>query len=190
MRKIFTPFEWQEGRHKVSPQPRVGYAWVLCGDGLATEKLDGTNVRLTTRNGHLVRIEKRRHPKKSQKREGILDPWYIDADPNDPANKHIISAVSNTDTSGWPDGEHCCEAVGPKIQGNPLGLEVNVCVPFELRVGKIPIYHDAPRDWHALKEYLRDLESLYSPGHLAEGIVFHHPNGSMSKIRRKDFDYD
>lgn len=31
------------------------------------------------------------------------------------------------------------------------------------------------------------LESKFAPGHLAEGIVFHHPDGRHAKIKRKDF---
>jgi hypothetical protein len=31
------------------------------------------------------------------------------------------------------------------------------------------------------------MQSLYSPGHLAEGIVFHHSDGRRAKIKRKDF---
>lgn len=37
--------------------------------------------------------------------------------------------------------------------------------------------------------FLKTLDSLYSPGHLAEGIVFHHPDGRRAKIKRKDFRY-
>jgi len=35
--------------------------------------------------------------------------------------------------------------------------------------------------------FLTSLESRYAPGHLAEGIVFHHPDGRRAKIKRKDF---
>jgi hypothetical protein len=31
------------------------------------------------------------------------------------------------------------------------------------------------------------LDSRFAPGHLAEGIVFHHPDGRRAKIKRKDF---
>ena len=38
-----------------------------------------------------------------------------------------------------------------------------------------------------LWDFLAQLESRYAPGHLAEGIVFHHPDGRRAKIKRKDF---
>ena len=86
--------------------------------------------------------------------------------------------------SGWPDGEHSAEAVGPHVQGNPLGLTVHRCVPFNL---EIPEYENVPRNFDSLKAFLSTLESKYAPGHLAEGIVFHHPDGRRAKIKRKDF---
>jgi hypothetical protein len=31
------------------------------------------------------------------------------------------------------------------------------------------------------------LDSQFAPGQLAEGVVFHHPDGRRAKIKRKDF---
>lgn len=165
-------------------QPREGCNWVFAGEGRATEKLDGTNVRLTVRRGHVVRVEKRRNPSKLQKQQGIIDAWYVDADEFSKEDKWIFEAVKGTDVSGWPDGEHPAEALGPNVQGNPLGLERHLCVPFNL---EIPVYEDVPRSFEGLKSFLEKLDSKFSPGHLAEGIVFHHPDGRRAKIKRKDF---
>ncbi|HET8658882.1 MAG TPA: hypothetical protein VFM55_07775 [Micromonosporaceae bacterium] len=44
-----------------------------------------------------------------------------------------------------------------------------------------------PRSFGELRDYLAKLESRFAPGHLAEGIVFHHPDGRRAKIKRKDF---
>ena len=92
--------------------------------------------------------------------------------------------LAETITSDWPDGEHSVEALGPKIQSNPLGLANHICVPFNL---KPTIYEGVPRDYEFLRGFLSDLDSKFSPGHLAEGIVFHHPDGRRAKIKRKDF---
>ena len=88
------------------------------------------------------------------------------------------------DISGWPDGEHSAEALGPNIQGNPLGLAQNMCLPFNLDA---PIYKTVPTTFEGLRAFLNTLDSLFSPGHTAEGIVFHHPDGRRAKIKRKDF---
>jgi hypothetical protein len=51
----------------------------------------------------------------------------------------------------------------------------------------VPVFEDVPRGYDELREYLARLDSKYAPGHLAEGIVFHHPDGRRAKIKRKDF---
>lgn len=183
MEKIPTLYE-RDDKFKVTPKPKEDCAWVFDGQGMATEKLDGMNVRLTIRAGQMVRLEKRRNPSKVQKANGIKDGWYVDADEHGPEDKWLHEAARNTDVSDWPDGEHSSEALGPHIQGNPLGLEQGLCLPFNMSA---PVYEDVPRSFDELKVYLATLDSKFSPGHLAEGIVFHHPDGRRAKIKRKDF---
>ncbi|MEU6149174.1 RNA ligase family protein [Actinosynnema sp. NPDC047251] len=183
MEKIPTLFE-RDDRFRVVDRPRAECAWVFAGEGVGTEKLDGTNVRLTVRSGHLVRVEKRRNPGKEQKLLGIVDGWYVDTSPDAADDKWVLAAAGNTDVTGWADGEHSCEALGPRIQGNPLGLADHLCVPFDVAA---PVYEQAPRGYRELAAYLAGLESRFSPGNLAEGIVFHHPDGRRAKIKRKDF---
>ena len=185
MEKIPTIFDRGDD-FKVVNRVRAGCEWVFEGDGAPTEKLDGTNIRLTLRSGNVVRVEKRRNPTKLQKKQGIIDGWYIDADESSPEDRWLYEAVRNTDVKDWPDGEHSCEALGPKIQGNPLGLAEHRCVPFNL---EIPVYSVPERGFDQLKQLLDALESKFAPGHLAEGLVFHHPDGRRAKIKRKDFDY-
>ena len=182
MNKIPTVFQ-RDDRFKVTDTLHPNCLWVADGEGVATEELDGTNIRVTTRAGTAVRVEKRRNPTEAQKAEGIRDGWYVDATADD---KWIFEAVANTMASTavcWPDGEHCCEALGPKIQGNPLGIPYHICVAFDLLIQ----YYDAPRTFEGLRAFLATLDSKYSPGRLAEGIVFHHPDGRRAKIKRKDF---
>ncbi len=183
MEKIPTLFERDE-HFRVVDKPRPECRWVFDGEGLATEKLDGTNVRLTVRSGLLVRVEKRRNPSKAQKQQGVKDGWYVDTDEFSKEDRWILDAARHTDVTSWPDGEHACEAMGPSIQGNPLGLAEHRCVPFNMSV---PSYDGIPRGYADLQAYLATLESRFAPGHLAEGIVFHHPDGRRAKIKRKDF---
>lgn len=63
-------------------------------------------------------------------------------------------------------------------------LDDHVCVPFDMAA---PTVDEVPRDYDRLWDFLAELESRYAPGHLAEGIVFHHPDGRRAKIKRKDF---
>jgi len=182
MKKIETIFD-RGDNFRVIPKPRAGCEWVFAGEGIITEKLDGTNIRLTVENGKVIHVEKRRNPSKQEKAQGI-EPGYVDASRTDPQDKHIFEAADNTDVSEWPNRRYECEAVGPKIQGNPLGLESPVCYPFRY---KPVILDDCVRGFDSIRGYVLNLESKFSPGHPAEGVVFHHPDGRMAKIKRKDF---
>jgi len=183
MEKIPTLFE-RGPDFRVVDRPRAECQWVLEGEGTPTEKLDGMNVRLTVRQGRVVRVEKRRNPSRIQKQQGIIDGWYVDADENGREDRWIFEAVRGTNVAGWPDGEHPCEALGPNIQGNPLGLAANLCVPFNRSA---PVLDGVPRSYEGLRDFLLAADSLFSPGHRAEGIVFHHPDGRRAKIKGKDY---
>ncbi|RJQ10628.1 MAG: hypothetical protein C4551_02340 [Bacillota bacterium] len=180
MKKIDTMFD-RGDQFKVTPKVRKDCEWVLAGEGVATEKLDGTNVLVAEGpDGQALWPWKRRNPTEEEKAAGV-EPTNIPCVLGDPSDKWIWDAFNNT-----PDlSPGYYEAVGPKIQGNPLGLDHHVLV----RLDEMPVYPDCPRTFDGLRDYLRNLESLYSPGHLVEGIVFHHPDGRMAKIKRKDFRY-
>ena len=91
MEKIPTIFD-RGDNFRVIDKVREGCEWVFEGEGVATEKLDGTNVRLTIRAGQCVRVEKRRNPSKIQKKNGIKDGWYVDADEFGKEDKSARSA--------------------------------------------------------------------------------------------------
>ena len=188
MKKIKTIFErdW-EGNRTCINKFIDGFTPALLTDAIATEKLDGTNVRITIRNGTVVRIEKRRNPDKIQKHKGIIEPWYIDASQST-EDKWINDAVANTDTSAITDGEWSGEAVGKNIQGNPLNLNKNIVVFFSL--GQSPTFENVPTNYGELKEWLKNQKSRYGHDCGIEGIVWHCKNGDMYKIKVKDFRAD
>ena len=73
---------------------------------------------------------------------------------------------------GAHDGTY--ELCGPKVQGNPERYDHHLLV----RHGS-EVLADAPRTFLALGHYLADND--------IEGIVWHHPDGRMVKIKGKDF---
>ena len=158
---------------------------------IATEKLDGTNVRITVRNETVVRVEKRRNPNKTQKQQGIKDPWYVDANESDNADAYIFEAVKNTDFTNVPDGEWSAEALGEKIQGNPLNLEGHTLFIFSLDSWKEKvIYQNVPTDFDGLKAWLPQQKSIFGNDTGIEGIVWHNlATREMCKIKVKDFNY-
>jgi len=153
---------------------------VLAGEGVATRKFDGTAVYV--KDGLLyARYDAKRGkvpPEGALPCEPGPDPvtghwphWIkVDVVPQ-PQFKFIHEAWA-TSTLTLHDGTY--EAVGPAINSNKERRER----PELVRHGSV-VFDDAPRTHGALKEYLSRLD--------AEGIVFHHPDGRMAKIRRSDF---
>ncbi len=184
MRKIPTIFKRDENRGgKIKNEYVVDTE--LFAIATATEKIDGTNIRVTVRSHMVVRVEKRRNPDKIQKHKGITEPWYVDASDSS-EDKWIMDAVKNTNFAGIPDGEWSGEAVGPNIQGNPLNLEKHEVVFFTLN--QAPIFENVPTDFEGLKAWLPAQKSKYGNNCGIEGIVWHCSNGKMMKIKTKDFE--
>ncbi len=185
MKKIKTIFDrdWQ-GNRKVIDKYIDGLSPDILVGAKATEKLDGTNVRITIRAGVCVRAEKRKNPDKIQKHKGIEEPWYVDAYECEPQDKYIFDGLKNTDLN-LPDGEWSGELIGPDIQGNPLSLEINRIMFFTLN--QAPVFENVPIDFNGLKEWLSNQKSKYGKDCGIEGIVWHCQNGEMYKIKRKDF---
>lgn len=88
-----------------------------------------------------------------------------------PTDKWMFAALEN---SGGIVEDGTYEAMGPQYTGrdakNPEGLDKDVLI----RHG-VTVLNDCPRNFEGIREYLRDLE--------IEGVVFHHPDGRMAKIR-------
>lgn len=183
MHKISTIFDrnW-EGDKTVIDKLIVDFDF---SNAIATEKIDGMNVRVTVRNHMPVRMEKRHNPDKTQKHLGIVDPWYEDIDKYGPEDKWLRDALFNTDFSSIPDGEWSGEAVGTNIQGNPLNLDKNMVVFFTL--DQCPVFENVPTSWSELKDWLPLQKSKFGNNCGIEGIVWHGKDGRMCKIKTKDF---
>jgi hypothetical protein len=183
MEKIKTIFERDHaGNKKVINKLIVEYDFK---NATATEKVDGMNVRVTIRKNTAVRLEKRRNPSKSQKEKGIIEPWYVDAIENDPADKWLFDALKNTDLSQFPEGEWSGEAIGENIQGNPLNLKKNFILFFSLN--QAPVFENVPTDYDTLRVWLPLQKSKIGNNCGIEGIVWHSEKQEMVKIKTKDF---
>lgn len=170
MIKIPTMFirdEAKRGR-PVLDQVKPECQWVLDGEGLATVKIDGTNVKIE--HGELL---KRQKPKDRDYDEAS----YVRCERDNPADKWAFEAFDRTDDKH--DGIY--ELQGPKVQGNPNGWPVHVltCVVPVVNTLTLPGELDPPRDFAGLQGYLAKWP--------IEGLVFHHRDGRMAKIKRRDF---
>jgi len=151
--------------------------WVLRGEGVPTRKWDGTCCLIQE-----SKLYKRRDVKKGRK----PPTGFIPAQDPDPKTGHWPGwvLVDNSPDDKWfkaawdacgqslPDGTY--ELCGPHFQGNPEGLEED---KFLLH-GRAKLL-DAPRTFKELEKYLAS--------HDIEGIVWHHPDGRMVKIKGTDF---
>jgi hypothetical protein len=165
-----------EGTRQVYNEIVEGCEWVINGEGAATVKIDGTccmvkdNVLYkrydakqgkTPPDGFIASQE-------PDEKTGHWPGWMQVTD--NAADKWHVEAWHNAHDS-LPDGTY--ELIGPKVQGNPHGQSAHSLV----RHGATQI--EAPRDFDGLKSWFEN--------NVIEGIVWHHPDGRMCKIKRKDF---
>ena len=155
-----------------------GAEWVIAGEGVATRKYDGTCCLV--RDGKLYK----RYDAKNGKTPPLgWEPAQEAADPvtghwpgwlavgDKPEDKFHNEAILNTMLLA--PGTY--ELLGPKVQGNPEQLSKHFLV---LHSGAQKL-DNCPRDFNGIKTYLAE--------HDIEGIVWHHPDGRMAKIKAKDF---
>jgi hypothetical protein len=186
VRKIPTLFtrDW-EGSREVTREVTPGCEWVVDGEGIATEKIDGTPILI--KDGALYK----RYDAKPERTppEGFFPTDTIDevtgrslgwvpVRDDDPADKWVLQAFAYEQSNGsftdQEPGDGTYELVGPKVQGNPHRLAVHRLLPH----GEIEL-SGIPRDYDGLKECLATMN--------IEGIVWHRGNGDMAKVKSRDF---
>lgn len=189
MQKIISLFQRNyDGDRLVRDEVVPGAEWVIAGEGVATAKMDGTCCMV--RNGQLYKrydAKKGKVPpagfEPAQDPDPVTGHWpgWILVSAGDPADKWHREAWTKSvelDHAGQPAailGDGTYELVGPKVQGNPYGLSSH----YLDKHGLIVLH--APRTFDGLKAWF--------PNVTHEGIVWHHPDGRMVKIKRKDFGY-
>lgn len=165
--------------HLVYDEVVPGAEWVLAGEGIATRKHDGTCCMI--RAGILYkRYDAKRGIKPpagfipAQEPDTSTGHWpgWLLADKTKPEDKYHFEAFDKFHPSEWPDGTY--ELIGPKVQGNPEKADSHMLV---LHGSELVL--NFPRTFEAIKAAFADF-----PG---EGVVFHHPDGRMVKIKKRDF---
>lgn len=182
MRKIISLYKRDyDGTRLVYDEVVPGAEWVLAGEGVATRKWDGTACLV--RDGQLFKRYTLKHGKTPP--EGFEPATDVDAQTGKqegwvlvgggPEDQYHREAWENRDFVGFPhalfDGTY--ELVGPKVQGGAEGLDRHQLVAH----GQQAV--SAPRDFEGLRGFL--------DGGGIEGIVWHHLDGRMVKIKAKDF---
>ena len=154
--------------------------WVFNGEGVATRKYDGTCCLIRDKKLYKRREVKEGKPIPDNFEEVNYDEatkkriGWVPADRDSHGDKWHFEAFDDITDHSYFDGE-TRELIGPKIQGNPENNKVHFLMPHSAA----DKYEDVPRDFKGIKEWLK--------GKDIEGIVFHHPDGRMAKIKKKDF---
>ena len=130
MKKIPTLFERVfDNHHKVGINNKVhsGMEWVLCGEGIATEKIDGSCCAVIGGNFY----------KRYDAKRGKIPP------------ANAVPCCDPDPITGCPTEEGTYEAIGPHFRANPYGLEKDVIEKHGIR-----ILLDVPRDFERIRDYL------------------------------------
>lgn len=181
MRKIPTLFQRDpDNRAHVTREVNSEAAWVIEGEGRATRKYDGTCVMLDEDGQWWARREvkpgKKPPPRWVQVAHDEVTGKSMGWEPVEQSAfaKLHAEVMHNAliDKDDLDPGTY--ELVGPKVNGNPERFDGHRLVPhgqFEL---------DSPgRTYDELESWLQV--------HDYEGIVWHHPDGRMAKLKRRDF---
>lgn len=183
MKKIPTLFQRSEDRRYVVPIVTPGCEWVLAGEGTATRKIDGTCVMYDGTEWWGRREVK---PGKQP------PPNWVEVDADETTGKRVgWEPIDQTPFARFhaealryfPQRPGTYELYGPKINGNPMDEHAHCLYPH----GTMIVLHGSP-SWPSLTtfEAIRD-RVLHETSALYEGIVWHHPDGRMAKIKRRDF---
>ena len=182
MKKIPSRFQRNyDGDRQVRDEAVPGSEWVLAGEGIATVKWDGTACMV--RDGALFKRYDRKKNKKGNMKPAP-DGWEAcEPEPNEHTghwpgwvpvgdgseDKHLRAV----DVTHLSDGTY--ELVGPKFQGNPHKYKQSTLIRHGNHQLVVTLC-----TFEKIQTYLADDQSI-------EGIVWHHPDGRMVKIKRRDF---
>lgn len=181
----------------VTKQVNPGFEWVFDDpDTVAVEKLDGTNIKILTEAGRLMKVQNRLNP---------IDPLQVMK-----GRFFVLEGIFNAIGKGYVEenAEQAGELIGPKLQGNPYELESHLWYPFSKAVTDLA--------YRSFLEHERTFENLSSwfQSHLhsrfftkraskmgldkkvfAEGVIFYNAKrraeskSYMAKLRRDMFDW-
>jgi hypothetical protein len=182
VKKIPTLFKRDpEDMRKVTREVHPDAAWVLAGEGVPTRKYDGTCVMLDDGGNWWARREvKPGKPRPS---------GFVPADHDEATGKTVgwepiyqsawvkfwDEAFARQRETGQPPKSGTYELCGPKVNRNPEAFDQHTLV----RHDDAAVLTDVPRDFDGLMLWLLD-----HPG--IEGIVWHHPDGRMAKLKVRD----
>lgn len=183
MQKIPTIFvrDMSKQPSLVTPEWNSDCLWVRDGEGKATRKWDGSSC--LWRGGRLYRRRELRpgdvaptdfESLGTDENTGKTVGWVpVGDDPDDKWHRQALGELTVL-----VDGA-TYELVGPKVNGGKDGQIIHCFQKHGETSADAGAFKPVPRDFDGIREWLAE--------HVMEGIVWHHPDGRMAKIKRRDF---
>jgi hypothetical protein len=173
-----------DDRAHVLDEVTPGCEWVLAGEGVATRKYDGTCTKLDADGNWWARREVKEGktapdnfvPDNTDPVTGKTQGWEpIEQSPFSKFHAEALQILIVP--SETPAGTY--ELCGPKINGNPEGCDQHVLMSHDR--AEFAVVYDMPDPINAIKWSVR-----YAASRGWEGIVWHHPDGRMAKLKVRD----
>lgn len=196
MQKLISLFQRNyDGDRLVRDEVTPDAEWVINSEGIATRKWDGLAVmhrdgqwfkrydaKAFTIDGNIKRNYNRKPPEgfePTQDPDPITGHWpgWVPCKVGHPADKLLLDTANTFGPGRWDNGTY--ELFGPKIGTRGGANPERVKDHYLLKHGDIVL--KPPRTFDDLKAWFKDQD--------IEGIVWHHPDGRMVKIKKKDFGY-
>lgn len=186
MKKIPTLFVRDpDDMRRVLPEVHPDCQWVLDGEGVATRKYDGTCVSWHDGDWWFRReVKPGKNPPDGWAQVALDETTgkrvgWEPARPTSGFIRLLREAIDNTFAFGDEIPEGTYELCGPKVNGNPEHFgEHRLIRHADAEVFNLP----ARLDFNTCRRAVLDLAEY---GH--EGIVWHHPDGRMAKLKACDF---
>jgi hypothetical protein len=189
MKKIPTLFVRDEdARQYVTREVTPGCEWVLAGEGVATIKHDGMCCKIDSgQRENMLGFYKRFEARPLDK---AVPPNFVPADDLDPVTRKQpgwLPVGDGPEDQYFREAFQFCvkhdklvdgtyELMGPKVQKNSLGLAYHILMRHGMY---LPDVQPIPAYDH-IRTFLANRPGL-------EGLVYHHADGRMAKIKRRDF---
>lgn len=183
MNKIPTLYQRDpDDRRRVLPEVTPGCEWVLRGEGVPTRKYDGTCVmfdgarwwaRREVRPGKTAPADFR--ALSTDEITGKTVGW--EPIEQSPFIKFFVEAQAQATGDMWAEGTY--ELCGPKINGNPEGYADHMLIRHA-DAARLPLTPRETSTFEGIVDYLRGAPADF------EGIVWHHPDGRMAKLKVRD----
>jgi hypothetical protein len=186
MRKIPTVFKRDpDDLKRVLPQVTPGCEWVLAGEGVPTRKYDGTCcmfdglmwwARREVKAGKQVPDDFR--PEETDETTGKTVGW-VPMVQSAFAKWHAEAVANYAMDYGEGPAPGTYELVGPKVNGNPERSDDHRLIRH---ADADVIREEDARDFATLRSMVLGLGESG-----IEGVVWHHPDGRMAKLKGRDF---